>query len=107
YLTVYRQKDTYGPVMKEFSYESRVEPVSGAIDNSLFMAVKNSGEQEQLALDLAAVFTWDIDFYADIQKGDSFRMLVEKEYLDGRFVKYGPIGGEHHQSGQGLYGIPL
>jgi len=91
YLTVYRQKDTYVPVMKEFSYESRVEPVSGAIDNSLFMAVKDTGEQEQLALDLAAIFTWDIDFYADIQKGDSFRMLVEKEYLDGRFVKYGPI----------------
>jgi murein DD-endopeptidase MepM/ murein hydrolase activator NlpD len=34
---------------------------------------------------------WDIDFHTDIQKGDSFRLLVEKKYLDGKFVKYGSI----------------
>src|SRR5437867_2910448 len=76
YLTVYREGDTYVPLMKKFAYQVRVEPVSGTIENSLFMAVKNSGEDEQLALDLAEIFMWDIDFYTDIQKGDSFRMLV-------------------------------
>ncbi len=91
YLTVYRKGEEYVPVIKKFPYEIRIEPVSGIIENSLFLAVKESGEEEQLALDLAEIFMWDIDFYTDIQKGDAFRMLVEKKYLDGRFVKYGPI----------------
>jgi murein DD-endopeptidase MepM/ murein hydrolase activator NlpD len=91
YLTVYRERDRLVPVMKDFAYEKRAEIVSGAIEGSLFLALADSGEQDRLALDLADIFTWDIDFYTDIQKGDSFRMLVEKEYLDGKFVKYGPI----------------
>ncbi len=91
YLTVYRDHDRFVPVMKKFAYEVRTESVSGSINESLFQAVTESGEQEKLALDLADIFMWDVDFYTDIQKGDSFRMLVQKEYLDGKFVKYGPI----------------
>jgi murein DD-endopeptidase MepM/ murein hydrolase activator NlpD len=91
YLTVYREGERLVPVMKTFPYETRVEPVSGVIDDSLFLAVTEQGEQELLALELAGIFTWDIDFYTDIQKGDSFRMLVEKKYLNDKFVKYGSI----------------
>jgi murein DD-endopeptidase MepM/ murein hydrolase activator NlpD len=91
YLTVSRENDRFVPAMKKFAYEIRTESVSGSIDESLFLAVTDSGEQEKLALDLADIFMWDVDFYTDIQKGDSFRMLVQKEYLDGKFVKYGPI----------------
>ena len=46
---------------------------------------------DQLALDLADIFGSDIDFYTDIQKGDSFKVLIEKKYLDGQFTKYGAI----------------
>jgi murein DD-endopeptidase MepM/ murein hydrolase activator NlpD len=91
YLTVYRNGNEYVPVMKKFPYEVRVAPVSCTIENSLFLSVGNCGEEDQLALDLADIFMWDIDFYTDIQNGDSFRILVEKKYLDGKFVKYGSI----------------
>ncbi len=91
YLTVYREGAGYVPVMKRFGFETRVSPVSGTIDECLFLSVKQSGEQEQLALDIADIFSGDLDFYTDIKKGDTFRVLIEKKYLDGRFVKYGPI----------------
>ncbi len=91
YLTVYRDAEGFVPVIKPFPYSTRVEAVSGYIDGSLFTAVTDAGEQETLAMELANIFTWDVDFYTDIQKGDSFRMLVEKKYLDGKFVKYGAI----------------
>ncbi len=79
------------PVMKSFRYETRVEHVSAEIESSLFASVMSIGEKDQLALDLAEIFGSDIDFYTDIQKGDSFRVLIEKKYLDGQFSKYGAI----------------
>ncbi len=92
YLTVYRDQDNrLVPVMKAFPYETHVEAVSGVIEDSLFMSMLDAGEQERLALDLADIFGSDIDFYTDIQKGDSYRLLVEKKYLNGEFRLYGAI----------------
>jgi murein DD-endopeptidase MepM/ murein hydrolase activator NlpD len=93
YLTVYRDVslDRFVPVIKNFPFEIRVEPVSAVIEASLFASILSIGEMDQLALDLADIFGSDIDFYTDIQKGDSFRVLIEKKYLNGQFTKYGAI----------------
>lgn len=93
YLTVYHDVagDRLVPVMKNYPYEVRSETVSGVIESSLFGAIMDAGEKDQLALDLAEIFGSDVDFYTDVQKGDSFKLLVEKKYLDGAFVKYGAI----------------
>ncbi len=72
-------------------YETRTTVVGGSIDSSLFLAVEDAGESDQLALDLAEIFQWDVDFHTEIQAGDSFRVAVEKQYLDGRMVRYGRI----------------
>jgi murein DD-endopeptidase MepM/ murein hydrolase activator NlpD len=72
-------------------YETRVETPQGVISSSLFGAIEEIGEDDQLALDLAAIFEWDVDFNTELQKGDSFRAAVEKQYLDGRFSRYGRI----------------
>jgi murein DD-endopeptidase MepM/ murein hydrolase activator NlpD len=34
---------------------------------------------------------WDVDFNTELQKGDSFRVAVEKMSLDGKFSRYGRI----------------
>lgn len=73
------------------SYEARVETAGGVINSSLFGAVAEAGEEDQLALDLAAIFEWDVDFNTELQRGDSFRVAVQKLYLDGRFSGYGGI----------------
>lgn len=91
YLTVYRDGDMFVPLVKEFDHETRTVAVAGIIQESLFTAVTHAGEQAELAVDLSNVFAWDVDFYTDIQKGDSFRMLLEKKYLDGKFDRYGNI----------------
>jgi len=61
------------------------------MESSLFAAIKGAGEKDMLADLMADIFMWDIDFYTDIQRGDSFRLLVEKRYLDGEFTRYGEI----------------
>jgi murein DD-endopeptidase MepM/ murein hydrolase activator NlpD len=73
------------------TYEIEQAVVAGVIRHSLFGAVEEAGEQDQLALDLAEIFAWDVDFNTEIQKGDSFRVAVEKLTLEGRFSRYGRI----------------
>jgi murein DD-endopeptidase MepM/ murein hydrolase activator NlpD len=93
YLTVYHDlaSDSLIPVLKNYPFDKRVETVSAVIEDSLVSSVMSIGEKDQLALDLADIFGSDIDFYTDIQNGDSYRVLIEKKYLDGQFVKYGFI----------------
>ena len=74
-------------------YDRSVAVVAATIDSSLFAAIENAGEQDQLALDLADVYAWDVDFNTEIQRGDSFRVAVEKLSLRGTFVRYGRILG--------------
>ena len=91
YLTVYRDGGRFVPLLKKFNYETRTEAFAGVIEDSLYLAVTDAGEQALLAGELADIFTWDVDFYTDIQKGDSFRILLEKQYLNGKFTRYGKI----------------
>jgi murein DD-endopeptidase MepM/ murein hydrolase activator NlpD len=79
--------------LRQREYETRTAVVSGVIESSLFRAVEDAGEGDQLALDLAEVFQWDVDFNTELQPGDSFRVVVEKQYLDGAFARYGRILG--------------
>jgi murein DD-endopeptidase MepM/ murein hydrolase activator NlpD len=91
YLTVYRSGGQFVPLVKSFNYETRTVAVSADIEENLFSAIEQIGEQAQLAYSMDDIFKWDVDFNTDIQQGDSFQMLVEKKYLDGNFVRYGDI----------------
>jgi murein DD-endopeptidase MepM/ murein hydrolase activator NlpD len=73
---------------------SRTETVAvdGEISDSLFGAVSQAGEGPELALRLAEIFGWDLDFYSDPRVGDTFRVQVEKKTsLDGKNRSYGRI----------------
>jgi murein DD-endopeptidase MepM/ murein hydrolase activator NlpD len=93
YLTVYHDvaEDRLVPVMKNYRFEMRTADISAVIEGSLYASIEKIGESHTLTEDLAGIFGYDIDFNTDIQKGDSFRALVEKKYLDGRFVKNGAV----------------
>ncbi len=65
--------------------------VEGIIKDSLIGAINQAGEQDLLALMMAEIFGWVIDFYVDLRPDDSFRLLVEKKFINGQFSGYGPI----------------
>jgi murein DD-endopeptidase MepM/ murein hydrolase activator NlpD len=73
---------------------SRTETVAvtGNIRGSLFNAVTDAGESPELAVRLAEIFAWDLDFYTDTRAGDTFHVLVEKKmYMNGQTAGYGRI----------------
>jgi murein DD-endopeptidase MepM/ murein hydrolase activator NlpD len=90
-LQVTRKGDALDARLLTRTYDLRDSTVSGAIASSLFAAVTDAGEDDQLALDLAEIFAWDVDFNTELQEGDSFQVAVEKMYLDDRFCRYGRI----------------
>ncbi|HEY7509874.1 MAG TPA: M23 family metallopeptidase [Vicinamibacteria bacterium] len=98
-LRVHRNGDGLEAQLLTKSYETRTESAAGVITSSLFGAVEETGEEPQLALDLAQIFEWDVDFNTELQRGDSFRVVVEKMYLDGTFARYGPILSAELQRG--------
>jgi murein DD-endopeptidase MepM/ murein hydrolase activator NlpD len=60
---------------------------------SLISSIDGAGEKVQLAMELADVFSGQVDFQTDLQPGDSFRVLFEKSSHDGEFSGYGAILG--------------
>ncbi|MFW5837619.1 MAG: M23 family metallopeptidase, partial [Desulfovibrionaceae bacterium] len=60
-------------------------------ESSLIQATVAAGEEESLALELADIFAWDVDFCRDLRPGDAFTCLVQKRYRQGTLVGYGPI----------------
>lgn len=63
----------------------------GTIDSSLFLATKRAGLPHALALELANIFGYDIDFALDIRDGDEFEVLYEEQVVDGKTVGAGNI----------------
>jgi murein DD-endopeptidase MepM/ murein hydrolase activator NlpD len=70
---------------------------------SLTQALDAAGERLDLALALADVFSGEIDFSSELQPGDRFRLVVERQSREGAHTGYGPIlSAEFVASGRAL-----
>ncbi len=81
---------------REVSVETRRELVTIPIESSLYVSMLDAGEDPVLAVDLADVFAWDIDFYRDVRAGDRMKVVVDKLFVDGEFFRYGDIQGARY-----------
>jgi murein DD-endopeptidase MepM/ murein hydrolase activator NlpD len=89
YVAVRNEPGGITAAIKSYPFEVRPALVYGIIESSPIAAMNKVGEDDILALELAErCFGWDIDFYTDLRKDDTFRILVEKKYLNGRFSGY-------------------
>jgi murein DD-endopeptidase MepM/ murein hydrolase activator NlpD len=73
-------------IKQEIEFETRLSVIAGRIRTSFFEDAIQAGLNSQLVLNLADIFGWDIDFFVDVREGDSFRVLLEDNYKEGKFV---------------------
>ncbi len=67
-------------------------PICATLQSSLFESIESAGESPELAMRMAELFAWDLDFYTDPQDGDTFCLIVEKRtYENGQTPGYGKI----------------
>jgi murein DD-endopeptidase MepM/ murein hydrolase activator NlpD len=81
-----------------------VTVVSGRLEDSLFNAVEDAGESAEVAMRMAQIFGYDLDFYTDPRRGDTFRLVVEKKkYEHGETAGYGRILAAEYVNGSRKY----
>lgn len=90
--------------VREIPVHPAVTVVSGRLEDSLFNAVEDAGEGAEIAMRLAQIFGYDLDFYTDPRKGDTFRLVLEKKsYLTGETAGYGKILAAEYINGGKIY----
>ena len=86
-------RGTKGFTSKEIALKPDVKYAfrQASIDSSLYMAGKRAGMPSNLTMEMANIFGWDIDFALDIQKGDSFKVMYEEQFLNGKKIGVGKV----------------
>lgn len=90
-LRIVRSETGYRADKVAIEYERRIGALGGIVRSNIVSALPGGGQSALLAITLSDIFSWDVDFNTDFQKGDTFRVLVEERWLDGEFRKYGDI----------------
>ena len=91
YLQVERSGDSLSADIYKHKIEVRTAYTSGEIESSLFLASAEAGLSQNLTMELANIFGWDIDFALDIRKGDQFTVIYEQRFKNGNKIKDGNI----------------
>jgi murein DD-endopeptidase MepM/ murein hydrolase activator NlpD len=90
-LNVVRGENGFTAQLSDDPVETRVRTATATIDSSLFQAAESADVSDAVALKLATVFAWDIDFVLDIREGDRFTAVYEQIYQDGKYVRDGEL----------------
>lgn len=72
-------------------YEISQEIATGEIENFFYLDAMNAGLSERTIIEVADVFSFDIDFMTEIQKGDKFTIIYEKRTRDGQEAPDGKV----------------
>ena len=82
---VFSLRDSLSVQVFEKDITSVTDYVEVEINYSLWQDIVDSGAPALLAISLADIYAWSIDFFG-LQKGDSFRAVYEKTMCDGEIL---------------------
>ncbi len=98
-------KDSVSVYTQKKKVETRRRMAAAVIESSLWNAAVSAGMNGTVAMNLADVYQWSIDFYA-IQEGDSFKVIYDEMFIDGKSVGVGTIwGAVFNHGGKEYYAI--
>ncbi|HKO88031.1 MAG TPA: peptidoglycan DD-metalloendopeptidase family protein [Burkholderiales bacterium] len=83
-----------------------VKIASGEISSSLFAATDNAGLPDSVSMQMADIFSGDVDFHRGLRRGDRFSVVYEMLYYEGRAVKAGRVlGAEFINNGRSFRAV--
>ncbi len=81
--------------------DEKVVSATAVIDNSLWEALLRADKSPELAVKLADIFAWEIDFLTETRPGDKLKFLYEEIWKADQLIGYGDIlAAEVEISGQ-------
>lgn len=90
-FAVERTGATFTVTQQPAQLETRTLMKSGEIRSSLFAATDAANLPDTVAIQIADVFSTDIDFHRDLRRGDRFTVVYEAYYHQGELVKTGRV----------------
>ena len=90
-LEVLREGQGFVATESPLELERRVLMKSGEIRSSLFAATDAAGLSDAVAIQIADIFSTDIDFHRDLRRGDQFSVVYEMYYDRGEPVRAGRV----------------
>jgi murein DD-endopeptidase MepM/ murein hydrolase activator NlpD len=100
-LVISREAKGLRAAVSAAALERRVEMHSGEIRSSLFAATDSAQIPDVIASQMVDMFSTNIDFGADLRRGDRFNVVYETFWQDGEFVRPGRIlAAEFRNNGQ-------
>ncbi len=90
-LEVRRIGESFQTSLIKADVETRTQTATGIITDSLFMSGQRAGLSDPLIMDLISIYAWDVDFALEVRAGDSFKVLYEEYFRDGKRIGSGPI----------------
>ncbi|MGY8941832.1 MAG: peptidoglycan DD-metalloendopeptidase family protein [Flavobacteriales bacterium] len=73
----------YGVKLGTLPTDTVIERAKGVIQEALYLDLERSGAPTSLALSMASVYAWTVDF-SRLQKGDAFDIIYERTYVAGK-----------------------
>lgn len=77
--------DFTSPPIRAYLYQKEItlrqKQLNGTVKSSLWNEIRNQGADPMLAIKLADIFAWQIDFFG-IQENDAFQVLYTESFID-------------------------
>ncbi len=87
--------------------KSEIKYASLTIETSLWDAMMAGGLNPSIAVKLSDLFAWTVDFFG-LQKGDSFKVIYEELFIEGKSLGADRIyGAQFNSSGYTVTAIPF
>jgi len=84
---------------------TEVATATGVVETSLWNTMIAQGHSFDLAARMEDAFAWSVDFH-HLQKGDRFKLIYERQLIDGEEVGVGDITGAYFQhKGEDNYAV--
>ena len=90
-LVATRIDDNFEVEIISKTIETKTVSTQATIRNSLFLDGKSAGLSDNVIMQLAGIFAWDIDFALNLRKGDQFTVVYQKRFVDDNEIDSGKI----------------
>ncbi|MCB9360407.1 MAG: peptidoglycan DD-metalloendopeptidase family protein [Flavobacteriales bacterium] len=97
---VFDMRDSLRIYKERREITTKIKTTSGVITSSLYKTLQDEKVSPVLAIEMANVYAWSIDFYR-IQENDWFKVMYEEKFVDGQSIGIGKVlAAEFNHSGK-------